>query len=62
MAATMKVRVAMMESFAPIPMPQTPWPLVHPPPTRVPIPTNIPAMMMVRGVATSVYWVAAGMI
>ena len=38
----MKVTVARMERIEPRPIPQTPCPLVHPPPMRVPKPTRNP--------------------
>ena len=43
--AAMKTAVAIMESRAPMPMPQMPWPLVQPPPNRDPKPTMSPAIV-----------------
>ena len=42
--ATTNVTVAASERAESLPMPHTPCPLVHPPPTRVPIPTSSPAI------------------
>lgn len=42
-AVAMKISVAAIERGDNLPTPQTPWPLVHPLPSRVPKPTNIPA-------------------
>ena len=40
----MKVRVAVTDRGDRRPRPHTPWPLVQPPPMRVPIPTSNPLM------------------
>src|SRR5262249_14010100 len=41
--AAMNATVATIERFEPRAMPHTPWPLVPPPPMRVPTPTRNPA-------------------
>lgn len=40
----MKVRVETIERIDSLEMPQTPWPDVHPLPSKVPKPTKNPAM------------------
>lgn len=50
----MNMTVATMESFDPKPIPQTPCPLVQPPPRRVPIPTMNPEKAMSQSGATGV--------
>ncbi len=42
-ATPKKIAIAVMDLFDIRPMPQTPWPLVHPEPSLVPNPTRSPA-------------------
>ena len=49
----MKVSVATIDRGDARPIPQTPWPLVQPPPTRVPAPVRRPPMMITGMVASN---------
>ncbi|SSS06344.1 Uncharacterised protein [Acinetobacter baumannii] len=51
MPANIKTAVAIIERFESRLIPQMPWPLVHPEPSRVPKPTSNPARISANELA-----------